>query len=89
MVADFQVGGSTGRNILQLPTGQKAFGQLDPMRGDELREVQGNLSRRALIIGNERGVIGRSILGRNEYNTSLAPTSREALLSRPWAVGRS
>ena len=40
-VAAFQAGGSTGRSLLQLPTGKKAFGQLEPSMGESLRKVQG------------------------------------------------
>ena len=77
-VAAFQAGGSTGHILLQLPTGKKAFGLLEPLRGEALRKAQENLSRRALLIGGERGMIGRSMLGRQEYNAYLAPISREA-----------
>ena len=33
-VAAFQVGGPAGHSLLQLPTGKKAFGQLDSLKGE-------------------------------------------------------
>ena len=80
-VAAFQVGGSTGHSLFQLPTGKKAFGQLEPIKGDSLRKVQENLSRCAMLIGDERGMIGRSMLGWQEYNAALAPISRDPELA--------
>ena len=77
-VAAFQAGGSAGHSLLQLPTGEKAFGQLEPSKGESMRKVQGNLSRRALLSGDERGVAGRSMLGWQEYNAPIAPISRAA-----------
>ena len=72
-VAAFQVGGETGHRLFRLPTGKKAFGQLEPLKGDALRAVQDNLRQCALLIGDERGMIGRTMLGWQEYNASLAP----------------
>ena len=40
-VAAFQEVGSTGHSLLHLPTGKMACGQLYPLKGDALREVQG------------------------------------------------
>ena len=54
-VAAFQVGGPAGRRVLRAPTGKKAFGQLDPIKGDALREAQENLRRCAFLVGDERG----------------------------------
>ena len=62
-VAAFQVGGSTGRSLPQLPKGKKAFGLLEPLKGESMRIAQANLSRRALHMGGERGAIGRSMVG--------------------------
>ena len=84
-VAAFQLGrGSAGRIPLQPPTGKKAVGQLEPSKGESLRKVQGNLSRCALLIGDERGAIRRAMLGRQEYNTGFPPISREAHPVAPW-----
>ena len=78
-VAAFQAGGPTGHSLLKLPTGKKAFGQLEPLKGESLRKAQGDLSRRALLIGGGRGVVGRSMLLWKEYNSPpIAPISREA-----------
>ena len=61
-VAAFQVGGPTGHRLLRVPTGKKAPGQLEPLKGDALREAQDNLRHCALLVGDERGVIGRSTM---------------------------
>ena len=76
-VAAFQVGGSMGRSLLQLPTGKKAYGRLDPLKGDPLRKAQGDLSRCALLIGDERWMIGQPMLGWQEYNAAIAPISSD------------
>ena len=80
----FRVGDSTGRSLLQLPTGKKAFGQIELLKGDAMRNVQGNLIRCARLIGDERGAIWRTRIGRKEYNASLAPTSRMARSVAYW-----
>ena len=72
-VAAFQAVGSAGHRLLRVPTGKKAPGQLDPIKGDALREVQENRRRCALLVGDERGVIGRSVTGRLDYHASLSP----------------
>ena len=46
-VAASMVSGSQGRGVLQLPTGKKAFGRIEPLKGDAHRKLQGDLSRRA------------------------------------------
>ena len=83
-VAAFQVGGPTGQILPQRPNGKKAFGQIEPSKGASMRKVQGNLSRCARLSGDERGMIGRSMLGRQEYNAALAPIAREARSSESW-----
>ena len=72
-VAAFQVGGPTGHRPLRVPTGKKAFGHLEPLKGDAAREVQDNLRRCALLVGDERWVIGRGMMGRLGYRASLSP----------------
>ena len=67
-VAAFQVGGSTRGILLQLPIGKKAFGQLEPPKGESLRRSQADLRRCALLIRDERRMVGRSILGWKGYN---------------------
>ena len=86
-VAAFQVGGPAGHSLLQLPTGERAFGQLDPLKGEPIRKLQGTLSRCALLIGEERWAAGRSMPGWQEYNAALAPISRDSHLAG--AEGRS
>ena len=75
-VSASQVGGETGRRLFRLPTGKKACGQLGPLKGDPLRAAQGNLRQCALLIGDERGMIGRTMIGRKEYNASLSPFAK-------------
>ena len=41
-VAAFHVGGSTGRSLPQLPTLEKAIGQLEPLKGDAMRKFLEN-----------------------------------------------
>ena len=71
-----------------LPTATRGMapGQLEPLKGDALRKVQANLSRCALLIGDERGIILRAMIGWDEYNASLAETSRMANSVAPWGV---
>ena len=89
-VAAFQVGGSTGNSLLQLSTGGKmAFGHRDRAKGESMRKEQGDLSWRALHIGDELGMVGRPIIGRQEYNADLAPSRANPILSHPGPVGQS
>lgn len=62
-VAAFLAGGSTGRSPPKHPKGRAAFGQIEPLMGDAMRKVQGNLSRRALLVGNERRAIYSWVAG--------------------------
>ena len=55
VVAAFQVGGPAGHRPLRVQTGRMAFGQLEPLKGDAMREAQEDLRRRALLVGDERG----------------------------------
>ena len=72
-VSAFQVVGPAGRRLLRAPTGKKARGQLEPKKGDALREVQESIRHCALLVGDERWVIGRSMTGWLEYRAPLAP----------------
>ena len=66
----------TGHRLFRLPTGKKDLGQLEPLKGDALRAAQDNLRQCALLIGGERGMIGRTMLGWQEYNASLGPPAK-------------
>ena len=79
-----QAGGATGRSLAQLPAGEMAFGRLESLKSGALRGFQGNLSRRALIIGDARGMIGRSMLRWKECNAAPAPTARRAPSVASW-----
>ena len=59
-ISAFQVVGAAGP--IRAPTGKKAFGQRDPLKGDALRDAQENLRLRALLVGDERWMIGRCIM---------------------------
>ena len=72
-VAAFQVGGETSRRLLRRAIGIKAYAQLEPPKGESARLFHGELSARASLIGDVRGMIGRSMLGWQEYRASLAP----------------
>ena len=39
-------------------------------------ETPGGLNRRALLVGDERGAIGRAMVGWQEYRSSIAPIRR-------------
>ena len=80
-IAAFHVGASAGRRLLQLPTGRKVFGKLDPLKGEGLRNLQGDLNRCALLVGDERGMIGRARLGWEGYHASIAPIRRQSASS--------
>ena len=60
------------------------FGQIDPTKGESMRKEQLGLSRCALLIGDERGVIGRSMLGWQAYNAALAPIPRASNPVASW-----
>ena len=72
-VAAFHVVGQTSHRLPRPPTGKIAYGQLEPLKGEAIRLVQENLSGRARLIGDERGVIGRAMRGWKEYRSQLAP----------------
>ena len=72
-VAAFHVGGPTGHRLLRVPTGKKAFGQIEPLKGDALRAAHDSLRRFAFLVGDERGMIGRARMGWLEYRASLDP----------------
>ena len=96
-VAAFQVAGPAGHRALRAPTGKKAFSQMDPIKGDALRESRENLRQRALLFCDERGVVGRIMMGRKEYRASRAPSDsprpecvalwgRRPVFNLPWGA---
>ena len=66
------------------PKGEKALGHLYALKGDGIRQPQGNLDRRALLIGDERGAIGRSMIGWKQYRDGLAPLPSRGESSASW-----
>ena len=54
------------------------------LKRDGLRKLQGHLDRRALRIGDERGMIGRPMLDWQEYRANLAPLSSRSESPDSW-----
>lgn len=77
-----------GGRLFRLPA-RLAFGHLEPLKGEALRAAQGNLRKSALLIGDERGLAGLTMIGREGYNESLAPyANRLPTGSSPSCRGR-
>ena len=72
-ISAFQAGGPASRRILRLPNGKRSFGLLGPIKCAPLREAQENLLQCALFVGDEREMIGRSMMGRLDYRAPLPP----------------
>ena len=74
-LAAFQVGGRAAHSLFKIPTGSSAHRELAPPSGERLRSLQESLRHAIALIGGERGMMGRTSLGWQEFNASCAPVS--------------
>ena len=73
-VAAFHFGDPKGIRRQRVPTGKKAPRRIDPVKGDALRAAQDNMCLCALLVGDERGAMGRAMTGWLKYHASVAPS---------------
>ena len=71
-IAAFQAGGIDGSKTPPTPNREEGCLTARAVAG-RIRKAKGNLSRCALLIGDERGAVGCSMLWWQEYNAGISP----------------